>query len=349
MKDHRLAVGLRILLIGAGLTVLVAARKPLWTLTAKAALFSAELRVPSVSLSLLSEAVSVVTESAVSEAAVSVPTPSSLSAVSRISDGGDAVAAVTLAAGASDTVYKNIALTNVAEKQKVNLASQLTLRPAIHLYKNARPQVLILHTHTTEGYLQQRGETCDADWDGRDEDASRNVVAVGAVIAEKLNEAGIATVHLTEVFDSPEFSGAYDRAGAAIGAALKKYSSIDMVLDVHRDSITRADGTRVAPTVEIDGKTAAQVMILTGCNDTGALPFPNWEYNLRAAVWLQDSLTTMYDGLARPIYFAARRYNMHYTKSSLLIEVGSEVNTTDEALYAAELFSEALIAMLERL
>ena len=79
-----------------------------------------------------------------------------------------------------------------------------------------------------------------------------------------------------------------DASAEAIKKMLKKYSSIEMVIDVHRDSLTKSDGTRVKPIAEIDGKKAAQVMILAGCNEDGALEFLNWEYNLRFDVRLQQ-------------------------------------------------------------
>jgi len=169
------------------------------------------------------------------------------------------------------------------------------------------------------------------------------------VIADTLNEAGINTIHITEVFDDPEFSGAYDRSAEAIKKMLKKYSSIEMVIDVHRDSLTNADGTHIKPTAEIDDKKAAQVMIVAGCNEDGALEFLNWEYNLRFDVRLQQAMNELYPGLARPIYFVARRYNMHLTKNSMLIEIGTEVNTLDEALYSARLFANSLLKTLDDL
>ena len=120
-----------------------------------------------------------------------------------------------------------------------------------------------------------------------------------------------------------------------------------MVIDIHRDSITYDDGTKVKPTVEIDGRKAAQVMLVVGCDGEGALPFSGWKNNVPLALRLHRQLNGEYEGLARPVYFIDRRYNMHYTKNSLLLEVGTEVNTLDEALYSAELVSEALLEVFD--
>ncbi len=325
------------------LVVMVAARNPLWEFSKKLAVAAARLQVP---------AAPEVVETAVDE-------PSELSEVSEASaqseasepedDGLDPIEETLMGLSASDIEYEGVTLTNLTKKHTINLATYLAQKPVIDVVKNGRPQILIIHTHTTEGFLYEESETCPSDYSGRELDQDKNIVAVGAVIADALNEAGINTIHITEVYDDPDFNGAYDRSAEAVKAMLKKYSSIEMVIDVHRDSVTKSDGTRVKPTAEIDGKKAAQVMILAGCNEDGALEFLNWEYNLRFDVRLQKAMNELYPDLARPIYFVARRYNMHLTKNSMLIEFGTEVNTLDEVLYSARLFANALLKTLDDL
>ena len=53
-----------------------------------------------------------------------------------------------------------------------------------------------------------------------------------------------------------------------------------ITLDVHRDAIHYSDGTKCKPTAEINGKKAAQVMIITGCEGGGVEEFPRWYENL---------------------------------------------------------------------
>ena len=110
-----------------------------------------------------------------------------------------------------------------------------------------------------------------------------------------------------------------------------------------------SDGARIKPTAVINGKKAAQIMIISGCDDDGTLGFPNWEYNLRLAVRIQKSLSDLYPGLARPLDFCARKYNENMTKGSLLIEIGTEVNTLEEAKYSGELLGKALVDTLNKL
>lgn len=239
----------------------------------------------------------------------------------------------------SGTQYKNIWVKNTNQNHSIDIATELAKTPAVKIKKNSAPQVLIYHTHTTEAYY---GDT-------RTTDLNRSVVAVGEQIAKQLKAAGINVVHDTTIHDYPSYSGSYDRSKVTMQNDLKQYPSVQVTLDVHRDAMGTADGTRIKPTAVINGRKAAQIMIISGCDDTGKMGFPNWEYNLRLGVRLQKSLVDLYPGIARPLNFCARKYNENLTKGSLLVEFGTEVNTLDEAKYSGELFGKALAAELGRL
>jgi len=237
------------------------------------------------------------------------------------------------------TQYHNIWVKNINKNHTVDIASELQKQPAVKIVRNSTPQVLIYHTHTTEAFL---GDT-------RSQDKSKSVVAVGDRIAAQLKAAGINVVHDTTLHDYPSYNGSYDRSKVTIQNNLKKYPGIQVTLDIHRDAMGTSDGTRIKPTAVINGKKAAQVMIISGCDDDGTLGFPNWEYNLRLAMRLQKSMADLYPGLGRPLNFCARKYNENMTKGSLLVEFGTEVNTLDEAAYAGELFGKALVSVLNGL
>ncbi|WP_444658863.1 stage II sporulation protein P [Caproiciproducens sp. R2] len=239
----------------------------------------------------------------------------------------------------SGSQYNNIWVKNTNKNHTVDIASELQKQPAVKIVKNSTPQVLIYHTHTTEAFL---GDT-------RSQDKAKSVVAVGDQIAAQLKAAGINVVHDTTLHDYPSYNGSYDRSKVTMQNNLKKYPGIQVTLDIHRDAMGTSDGTRIKPTATINGRKAAQVMIISGCDDDGTLGFPNWEYNFRLAVRLQKSLADLYPGLARPLNFCARKYNENLTKGSLLIEFGTEVNTLDEAAYSGELFGKALVNVLNGL
>ncbi|MBE6822144.1 MAG: stage II sporulation protein P [Ruminococcaceae bacterium] len=239
----------------------------------------------------------------------------------------------------SGVQYQNIWVRNSNKNHGIDIASELAKAPAVKIKKNSTPQVLIYHTHTTEAFL---GDT-------RSQDLSRSVVAVGDQIEAQLKAAGINVVHDKTVHDYPTYNGSYDRSKVTMQKNLKQYPGIQVTLDIHRDAMAASNGTRIKPTAVINGKKAAQVMIISGCDDDGTYGFPNWEYNLRLAVRLQQSVATMYPGLARPLNFCPRKYNENLTKGSLLVEIGTEVNTLDEAKYTGELFGKALVDTLNKL
>lgn len=204
-----------------------------------------------------------------------------------------------------------------------------------------QPQVLIYHTHTTESYCPN-SDWYDEDCPDRSRDSSRNMTAVGDAICDALSERGIASVHDCTVHDYPMYTGAYYRSADTVESVLAKYPSIKLVLDIHRDGIAAEDGTPIAPAITINGKSAAQFMIISGCDDKGELDLPNYMENFKTACLVQRSAEAAYPGLARAMLFDYRNYNQHISIGSLLIEVGSQANTLDEAVYTGELIGNIL-------
>ena len=127
---------------------------------------------------------------------------------------------------------------------------------------SAAPQVLIMHTHATEDYRLSAGLWFTPGDGARSTDRSINMCAVGRVMADTLNAAGICTLHDETLNDYPSYTGSYANSRAVVQQYLAQYPSIKVVLDVHRDAIERENGTRCAPVCTIDGRQAAQVMII---------------------------------------------------------------------------------------
>lgn len=216
---------------------------------------------------------------------------------------------------------------------------------AFKIYQNEKPQVLIVHTHATESY-EQSTEYFDKDYNSRSTNENENIISVGNQIEKQLTAAGIAVVHDKTLHDYPSYNGSYDRSAKTIKEYLKKYPTIKVVLDIHRDAIER-DGSRLSAVATIDGKDAAQVMIISGCDD-GTMDYPNWKSNLRFAVRLQNEMETLYPGLTRPVMFCYRRYNQNLSTGSLLLEIGSHGNTLAEAQYSGELVGKSLVSLFKK-
>ena len=215
---------------------------------------------------------------------------------------------------------------------------------AVQLHSD-QPQVLIMHTHATESYRRAAGLWVPADSTFRSTDRAWDLCAVGAVMADTLNKLGICTLHDTTLNDYPSYTGSYDNSRAVVQQYLAQYPSIRVVLDVHRDAI-EANGSPVAAVTEINGRKAAQVMLISGCDNGGSVKLPHWRQNLAFAAAWQAQMEADYPGLTRPVLFSYRFYNQDLTTGSLLLEVGSHGNNLNEAIYSGYLAATALAEIL---
>ena len=226
------------------------------------------------------------------------------------------------------------------------LSNEELLKPFAAELTGEAPQILILHSHGSEGYTPAVDDGIVWSGDHRTTDSRYNVVRMGDAMAEVFAQAGISVLHDRTLYDYPEYAGAYDRSLAGIDRYLKEYPSIRFVLDVHRDAIETESGSRYAPVCTVDGRQAAQVMIICGCDNGTTVQLPGWRQNLRFAAAWERSMEGMYPGFTRPVLFSYRFYNQDLTTGSLLIEIGGHGNNLNEALYAGQLAAKGLAAAL---
>lgn len=204
------------------------------------------------------------------------------------------------------------------------------------------PQVLIVHTHTSEGYLLDIKNLNKPGIEGYTSDPRYNVVRVGEELKQNLiKNYGIETIHNGTVHDS-NFNAAYGKSLSTVESILKSYPSIRMVIDLHRDGLGENKKLRTA--VNIDGKSAARVMFVVGTNQN--LNHANWKENFKLAIKLHEKLNEQHPGLTRPIDLSYNRYNQHMSNGALIMEIGGDGDTLDEALettkYLARVISEVI-------
>lgn len=241
--------------------------------------------------------------------------------------------------------YDGIYLRNTTLNHQINIEDYLNKQVQAFITAN-KPTVLIYHTHTTETYELLDRDFYTNERNTRSNNSQENMVRVGEEICKVLEEKGYKTIHDKTVYDE-SVSGAYDRSRAKISGILKDNPSIQIVLDIHRDSIYQKDNSKVKTVTEIDGRKAAQIMLITGCKDGNVTDFPNWQKNLTFAVNLQEKLKNDNKTLVRPLMFCSRKYNMDLTPCALSVEIGTDANTLSEAVYSAGLFANSLSEFLE--
>lgn len=261
---------------------------------------------------------------------------------SRNSDDGTIVETHYGAQNGNQFFYLDTAgqVRNCSHHTNAELLAESRIAPDLPLKADGTPMVLIYHTHTTESYELSMRSYFDADFNYRTTDPQKNMVMVGDAIAQELSAAGIGVIHAETIHDYPVWSGSYSRSAETVSAILEEYPSICIALDIHRDAISN-DSTIFAPVVEIGDKKAAQIMMISGCDD-GTMGMPNYLENFHLASRIQQTMESAYTGLTRPILFDYRKYNQDLTTGSLLIEVGTQGNTMEEARYAGTLFGRSL-------
>lgn len=205
------------------------------------------------------------------------------------------------------------------------------------------PAVLILHSHGSEAFQKQPDQNYQELVNTRTTDTDYNMIAVGDHLAKLLEEAGIQVIHDRTMHDIPSYNNAYTNARASAEKYLAQYPSIRLVLDLHRDSATNADGSLYATGVKVEGETIAQLMLVMGSD--AAYPHPHWEENLSVALKILALLERQVPGISRPTSLRASRYNQDLHPGMLLVEVGSSGNTLAQAKAAVDFLAAAIIQL----
>ena len=248
--------------------------------------------------------------------------------------------------GVTDS-YGNVKVKNVNET-KINIKQLLNRKPDLEIKDKSLPTVLIFHTHTTECYQLLDRSFYSQSYKPRTNDLSQNMVRVGDEITKQLEKAGFNVIHDTVIHDY-KYTGAYADSRREVEKYLEKYPEIQVTLDIHRDAIQPKSDEKIKPVTEILGRKCAQIMIISGCQESGngVSGFPDWEENLVFALQLQKKLEDLFPGITRPLYFSPRKYNMDMKHCSLLIEMGSDANTLSEAVYSGKCLGTALSSLFE--
>ena len=209
-----------------------------------------------------------------------------------------------------------------------------------HTQPVERPRVLIYHTHTHEAYAQTAADPYRETESWRTEDQTHSVVRVGEALAALLTDYGFDVVHDTADYEYPKLNTAYARSLDMLET--KRGETFNLCVDLHRDAWDKS----MAECACIGSQRAAQLMMLIGNGGNFDIK-PDYEANLAFAARLTDRINALCDGLCRPVMVKNGRYNQHLFTPSVLIEVGHNLNTLDEALASMPVLAEALADLLK--
>ena len=219
-------------------------------------------------------------------------------------------------------------------------------KPASLGLSSDKPTVLIYHTHATEAYFPTKEHTYTPSSKWRTHDNSMNVVAVGERLCALLKEEyGITAIHDTTDHEPPKLSTAYSRSLITMQKYKKEYPSLELFIDLHRDSYGR-DPEKAADYITVNGKESARIMFVVGTGEgaTGAGfdEMPDFQSNFALAKAISEYLSSIHPELARNIRVKVGRYNQHVSSHCLLAEIGHNANTLEQAMNAVEFLAEAI-------
>ena len=201
------------------------------------------------------------------------------------------------------------------------------------------PQILIYHTHSQEAFA-----------DSVPGDVNTGIVGVGECLTKILTEQyGYRVLHNTGQYDVETRDNAYSRALPAVEQILAENHSIQVIIDLHRDEV--AEETKLV--TDIQGRPTARFMFFNGLSrtrktgDIDYLANENQEANLAFSFQMQLKAAEYYPGLTRRIYLKGYRYNMHLRPRTLLVELGAQNNTVEEAINACDPLAHILDMVLK--
>ena len=201
------------------------------------------------------------------------------------------------------------------------------------------PQILIYHTHSQEAFA-----------DSVPGDVNTGIVGVGECLTKILTEQyGYRVLHHTGQYDVETRDNAYSRALPAVEQILAENPSIQVIIDLHRDEV--AEETKLV--TDIQGRPTARFMFFNGLSrtrktgDIDYLANENQEANLAFSFQMQLKAAEYYPGLTRRIYLKGYRYNMHLRPRTLLVELGAQNNTVEEAINACDPLAHILDMVLK--
>lgn len=225
------------------------------------------------------------------------------------------------------------------EDKEINLRGQLDisklLTKDLSIKKTtSKPQILIINSHPQETYKSNEG----------------SVIDIGSEL-EKVLEANyqVSVLHYKDTNNKGHLVGAYEYMEPLVENILKENPSIEVIIDVHRDG-----GMEPTATL-IDEKSTATINIVNGLSmdeSSGKIgsskTYPNVyvEDNLSFSTQMKYNSDELAPKLISSIVIKPFRYNLHMEPKSLLINIGNNNDTLEEAANAVYPFTEVLAEVL---
>ena len=200
--------------------------------------------------------------------------------------------------------------------------------PATANIDYSKPVVIIYHTHATESYQP----VSEGNFHSLKEYAT--VREVGDVMTKELEKKGIQVIHDKTIHDSPSYNQSYTRSLETIKSLVETYDSAKIIIDLHRDAAGYSGN--VAKTTTINKDTVAKYNLVVGTGNPNVKELENF------ANKINNTAEKMYPGFGGRIIEKQYKFNEYVSNHYMLLEVGNNENTIEQAKMTGKYFADVL-------
>lgn len=230
----------------------------------------------------------------------------------------------------------------VDENTDENADDSIDVASILNQYKDnvrvtsANPRMLIYHTHSCETYSNSPAGNYHSN------DPENSVIKVGNLLTTELTKKGWGVVHNTTLHDDPSYNNSYSNSLKTVKSMLANYKSVDIAIDLHRDGKTLSNDSvkkeyNKEYTTTINGETVSKICFVVGMRNE------NVDEVMKIANDLTNLANEKYPGLARPVVKKDNgRYNQYVAKNGILIEVGCNAVSVEEASASVKYIADIL-------
>ena len=231
---------------------------------------------------------------------------------------------------------------HIGEENIPTLSKDETVSAQYSAYKNdirltkQNPTMLIYHTHAGETY----SDSPEGNYHSKNKEKS--VIEVGTLLTEQLSKKGWGIAHSIKYHDYPDFTKSYISSLETVTSMLNNYKNINIAIDLHRDGRdlkTDADiqkeNERMSTTY--NGEKVAKFFFVVGMRN------PNVDEVKSLAKDITEFAKSKYPELVLPVVEKpVGKFNQYMAKNHMLIEVGSNGTSSEEAKASVKYIAEIL-------
>lgn len=195
------------------------------------------------------------------------------------------------------------------------------------------PKVYIYNTHQNENYSMKTLEPYNI---------TPNVMMASYLMKENFKKNGVEAI--VEETDFQKYlkehqlnhAQSYQVSREFVTQILKKYPTLKLIIDLHRDAIPKSSST-----ITLNQKNYAKILFIVGLNNQ------NYQKNLDLATNLSNQINDAYPKLSRGIMKKTGAavnglYNQDLNSNMILLELGANENTIDEIQNTVEAITPIL-------